>query len=284
MEIDPCGVPFRGSTCDPWFYVWEDTNGVGQQDERRIRQGCKTIDAFFDALQGSVKLGLRQGLAKGIAIRTNDEDLVSFYLQRKLHKKPISIDLINQIDIYKYDPWDLPKLLWHIWLWHLWRYFQEVHKIDPPTQLSILKLYYWHWQVGACILAVYLALLYGMHVGERRCDHNHGLAVVNFPTTLPQVYTQTCRSRWRRQRKERSRQQRKERRASEVAAYLEDVCAERVGALPGDVQQWLRLVLGSQQPLSRISEVSSLFRFCFFHYSEEETLKKVWAWPILKKT
>ncbi|XP_047148085.1 ABC transporter B family member 15-like [Vigna umbellata] len=31
----------------------------------------KTIDAFFDALQGSVKLGLRQGLAKGIAIGSN---------------------------------------------------------------------------------------------------------------------------------------------------------------------------------------------------------------------
>ncbi|KAG2383942.1 hypothetical protein LR48_Vigan393s000100 [Vigna angularis] len=31
----------------------------------------KTIDAFSDALQGSVKLGLRQGLAKGIAIGSN---------------------------------------------------------------------------------------------------------------------------------------------------------------------------------------------------------------------
>lgn len=31
----------------------------------------KTIDAFSNALQGSVKLGLRQGLAKGIAIGSN---------------------------------------------------------------------------------------------------------------------------------------------------------------------------------------------------------------------
>ncbi|KOM31480.1 hypothetical protein LR48_Vigan01g103500 [Vigna angularis] len=45
----------------------------------------------------------------GFRFHPTDEDLVSFYLQRKLHKKPISIDLINQIDIYKYDPWDLPS-------------------------------------------------------------------------------------------------------------------------------------------------------------------------------
>lgn len=31
----------------------------------------KTIDAFSDALQGSVKLGLKQGLAKGLAIGSN---------------------------------------------------------------------------------------------------------------------------------------------------------------------------------------------------------------------
>ncbi|KAG5000453.1 hypothetical protein AAZX31_08G167700 [Glycine max] len=45
----------------------------------------------------------------GFRFHPTDEELVSFYLRRKLHKKPISIELIKQIDIYKYDPWDLPK-------------------------------------------------------------------------------------------------------------------------------------------------------------------------------
>ncbi|KAK7401653.1 hypothetical protein VNO78_13299 [Psophocarpus tetragonolobus] len=45
----------------------------------------------------------------GFRFHPTDEELVSFYLRRKLDKKPISIDLIKQIDIYKYDPWDLPK-------------------------------------------------------------------------------------------------------------------------------------------------------------------------------
>lgn len=46
----------------------------------------------------------------GFRFHPTDEELVSFYLRRKLDKKPISIDLIKQIDIYKYDPWDLPSM------------------------------------------------------------------------------------------------------------------------------------------------------------------------------
>ncbi|XP_058765702.1 transcription factor JUNGBRUNNEN 1-like [Vicia villosa] len=45
----------------------------------------------------------------GFRFHPTDQELVTFYLQRKLDKKPISIDLFKQIDIYKYDPWDLPK-------------------------------------------------------------------------------------------------------------------------------------------------------------------------------
>lgn len=45
----------------------------------------------------------------GFRFHPTDEELVSFYLRRKLEDKPISIQLIMQIDIYKYDPWDLPK-------------------------------------------------------------------------------------------------------------------------------------------------------------------------------
>ncbi|CAK8534746.1 unnamed protein product [Lathyrus sativus] len=45
----------------------------------------------------------------GFRFHPTDQELVTFYLQRKLDMKPISIDLIKQIDIYKYDPWDLPK-------------------------------------------------------------------------------------------------------------------------------------------------------------------------------
>ncbi|KAK7405421.1 hypothetical protein VNO78_06701 [Psophocarpus tetragonolobus] len=50
-----------------------------------------------------------EGPLPGFRFHPTDEELVAFYLQRKLDNKPISLELIKQIDIYKYDPWDLPK-------------------------------------------------------------------------------------------------------------------------------------------------------------------------------
>ncbi|CAK9136358.1 unnamed protein product [Ilex paraguariensis] len=46
----------------------------------------------------------------GFRFHPTDEELVGFYLRRKIQQRPLSIELIKQVDIYKYDPWDLPKL------------------------------------------------------------------------------------------------------------------------------------------------------------------------------
>ncbi|KAJ9147130.1 hypothetical protein P3X46_029325 [Hevea brasiliensis] len=45
----------------------------------------------------------------GFRFHPTDEELVGFYLRRKVENKPIALQLIKQIDIYKYDPWELPK-------------------------------------------------------------------------------------------------------------------------------------------------------------------------------
>lgn len=45
----------------------------------------------------------------GFRFHPTDEELVGFYLRRKVEKKPLRIQLIKHIDIYKYDPWDLPS-------------------------------------------------------------------------------------------------------------------------------------------------------------------------------
>ncbi|GKA41691.1 transcription factor JUNGBRUNNEN 1-like protein [Tanacetum coccineum] len=45
----------------------------------------------------------------GFRFHPTDEELVGFFLRHKVDKKPLSFDLIRQIDIYKFDPWDLPK-------------------------------------------------------------------------------------------------------------------------------------------------------------------------------
>ncbi|KAK4770149.1 hypothetical protein SAY87_030681 [Trapa incisa] len=44
----------------------------------------------------------------GFRFHPTDEELLSFYLKRKVDKK--LVEVIKQIDIYKYDPWDLPKV------------------------------------------------------------------------------------------------------------------------------------------------------------------------------
>ncbi|KAE8721546.1 NAC domain-containing protein 17 [Hibiscus syriacus] len=46
-------------------------------------------------------------LAPGFRFHPTDEELVRYYLKRKILKKPSS-DLISVIDIYRYEPWDLP--------------------------------------------------------------------------------------------------------------------------------------------------------------------------------
>ncbi|CAK8533518.1 unnamed protein product [Lathyrus sativus] len=49
-------------------------------------------------------------LMPGFRFHPTDEELVAFYLRRKVQQKSLPIELIKQVDIYKYDPWDLPKL------------------------------------------------------------------------------------------------------------------------------------------------------------------------------
>ncbi|KAF5725344.1 hypothetical protein HS088_TW23G00089 [Tripterygium wilfordii] len=46
----------------------------------------------------------------GFRFHPTDEELVGFYLKRKVQLRQLAIELIKQVDIYKYDPWDLPKL------------------------------------------------------------------------------------------------------------------------------------------------------------------------------
>ncbi|KAF3321611.1 transcription factor JUNGBRUNNEN 1-like protein [Carex littledalei] len=45
----------------------------------------------------------------GFRFHPTDEELVAFYLRRKVDKKKLSIEIIKEVNIYKFDPWDLPK-------------------------------------------------------------------------------------------------------------------------------------------------------------------------------
>ena len=60
------------------------------------------LDNFDDKKEDEVVL-------PGFRFHPTDEELVGFYLRRKVDNKPLRIELIKEIDIYKYDPWDLPS-------------------------------------------------------------------------------------------------------------------------------------------------------------------------------
>ncbi|MBA0843288.1 hypothetical protein Goarm_000490 [Gossypium armourianum] len=41
----------------------------------------------------------------GFRFHPTDEELIGFYLKRKVQQRPPSMEFIKQLDIYKYDPW-----------------------------------------------------------------------------------------------------------------------------------------------------------------------------------
>ncbi|KAK7320984.1 hypothetical protein VNO77_31001 [Canavalia gladiata] len=49
-------------------------------------------------------------LPPGFRFHPTDEELVTHYLCRKCASQPIAVPIIAEVDLYKYDPWDLPGM------------------------------------------------------------------------------------------------------------------------------------------------------------------------------
>lgn len=47
------------------------------------------------------------GLPPGFRFHPTDEELVNYYLKRKIHGMKIELDIIPEIDLYKCEPWEL---------------------------------------------------------------------------------------------------------------------------------------------------------------------------------
>jgi len=47
-------------------------------------------------------------LPPGFRFHPTDEELIVYYLKRRVCGRPLKLDAIAQVDIYKCEPWDLP--------------------------------------------------------------------------------------------------------------------------------------------------------------------------------
>lgn len=48
------------------------------------------------------------GLPPGFRFHPTDEELIVFYLKNQAISKPCPVSIIPEVDIYKFDPWQLP--------------------------------------------------------------------------------------------------------------------------------------------------------------------------------
>ncbi|GMP68554.1 hypothetical protein CsSME_00028137 [Camellia sinensis var. sinensis] len=60
---------------------------------------------------GSDPASSTASLAPGFRFHPTDEELVRYYLKRKVCRKPFRFEAISDIDVYKSEPWDLPGLI-----------------------------------------------------------------------------------------------------------------------------------------------------------------------------
>ncbi|CAH2073088.1 unnamed protein product [Thlaspi arvense] len=48
-------------------------------------------------------------VAPGLRFHPSDEELISYYLKRKVQSKPMALEVIAEVDVYKIEPSDLPE-------------------------------------------------------------------------------------------------------------------------------------------------------------------------------
>ncbi|CAN8240291.1 unnamed protein product [Cochlearia groenlandica] len=57
-----------------------------------------------------MKVGANLQFPPGFRFHPTDEELVLMYLCRKCASQPITAPIIKELDLYRYDPWDLPDM------------------------------------------------------------------------------------------------------------------------------------------------------------------------------
>jgi No apical meristem (NAM) protein len=61
-------------------------------------------------------------LPPGFRFHPTDNELVLYYLKRKLTHKPFHFEAVTEIDLYKYAPWELPGYFFNLLIFFKWKH------------------------------------------------------------------------------------------------------------------------------------------------------------------
>ncbi|OMO62789.1 No apical meristem (NAM) protein [Corchorus olitorius] len=79
---------------------------MGRENSLAIVPGTPDVPAVATAAAAKTS-GSATALAPGFRFHPTDEELVSYYLKRKVSDKPVRFNAIAEVDIYKQEPWEL---------------------------------------------------------------------------------------------------------------------------------------------------------------------------------
>lgn len=74
------------------------------------------------------------GLPPGFRFHPTDEELVNYYLKRKINGQEIELDIIPEVDLYKCEPWELAGFLFLIFC--LFFFLNYNHPTWPHSHLT----------------------------------------------------------------------------------------------------------------------------------------------------
>lgn len=67
-------------------------------------------------------------LPPGFRFHPTDEELVAYYLKRKINGRKIDLEIIPEVDLYKCEPWDLPGMYLTSYCYNQLQEFQMLKK------------------------------------------------------------------------------------------------------------------------------------------------------------
>jgi len=80
---------------------------IGIKNNWKEEGGPKYIFRSYNIYMAPVSL------PPGFRFHPTDEELVAYYLNRKINGHNIELEIIAEVDLYKCEPWDLPGNLRH---------------------------------------------------------------------------------------------------------------------------------------------------------------------------